>query len=275
MNSPNGIIPWDTDEDEDTQLLMRIHGWSYNFAADAHSDQVFPGHVRGESSNRNPPKQEVLPPAPVATRPAETEPYKKRKISQYFGPSKSEMTPIEEPPPIPDQYEVVKEIPGIPRRIAFWDHVIYPYEGEIISRKTKRSMGFEQSGGYLQIQLLGRKIQLHRYMYSICYNRTLNDSDVIDHLDHNKKNNRITNLRLTTGSGNNENRPQPRRNRNPGLPRGVNKTASGRYTATITVKRKCHYLGTFDTPEAASEAYKQAARNANTKGARFYLGDQI
>jgi hypothetical protein len=39
---------------------------------------------------------------------------------------------------------------------------------------------------------------------------------------------------------------------------GVSRIPSGRYVAQLQVFKKNHYLGVFDTPELASEAYQRA-----------------
>lgn len=78
----------------------------------------------------------------------------------------------------------------------------------------------------------------------------------IDHIDGDKLNNRWANLREATSSQNCCNSPD--------LPnktgyRGVHARPDGRFAAQIMVRRQVHWLGYFETAEAASRAY-QAAR---------------
>jgi hypothetical protein len=268
------------DDDEDTRLIMEYHSWRFNSPYGMEHYPNDPHYRRGESSNSKPFTNVVLPPPPKAQCKPVNNTRKRGNISDYFGPAKKPQLEMIESnptaPTLPEHYEAVTEIPGIPRRIDMATHVVFPYDGEIISRKTKKNMGFAQTNGYLQLQFPGQKVLFHRYMYEVCYNCKLEPYEFIDHLDHNKLNNRITNLRRTNGSGNNQNRPQPKRRRSQGLPRGVSRTASGRYTASITINGKYHYLGTFNTAKQASNAYKKAAIRANrTQGTNFYLGDQI
>lgn len=245
-----------SDDDEETRLLLEYHSWRYS---QPQSNASQPAESSKMQSQRASP------------------PIKRMRIVDLV--DRVEIPPLnrkEAPPPLPDIYEAVQEIPGISPRIDCGAHVVFPYDGEVYSKRTQRPMGFLQSNGYLQLELHGRKILLHRYMYEVCYGCTLTSRDMIDHLDHNKLNNSITNLRRTNGSGNNQNRPQPRRRKNEGLPRGVSKSTCERFTAAITVNGKREHLGTFLTAKAASNAYMRAARLANRNhGTNFYLGDQI
>ena len=78
----------------------------------------------------------------------------------------------------------------------------------------------------------------------------------IDHIDGNRSNNSITNLRLTTREQNLCNR-KPTKNRI--LPKGVNKGYKNNYSAVITISGKRIYLGYFKTVEEAAQAYREAS----------------
>ena len=81
----------------------------------------------------------------------------------------------------------------------------------------------------------------------------------VDHIDRNPLNNSWDNLRLATHSQNMTNCKSKSRS---GLPKGVRKqTLSDRFTSTIRKDGKVYYLGTFDTPEEAHQAYKTAAND--------------
>lgn len=80
----------------------------------------------------------------------------------------------------------------------------------------------------------------------------------IDHKNGIRDDNRFTNLREVTGGENLQNITKVRGSC--GL-LGVSKSRNGkRFAAWIMVKRKNHYLGTFDTAEAAHAAYLTAKR---------------
>lgn len=78
----------------------------------------------------------------------------------------------------------------------------------------------------------------------------------IDHIDGNRTNQAISNLRLATHAENMLNivRNNPRKS----LPQGVSQIRkTGRFFARSMMGGKSTYIGTFDTPEEASAAYKQ------------------
>lgn len=80
----------------------------------------------------------------------------------------------------------------------------------------------------------------------------------IDHIDGNKTNNSIDNLRDVSRSMNLQNQKKAHRGKSSGLPLGVHLSRGGRFMAQLRVNGKNKSFGTFDTPESAHEAYLQA-----------------
>ena len=84
----------------------------------------------------------------------------------------------------------------------------------------------------------------------------------VDHVDLDPSNNKWGNLRAATYSQNNANRRSPKRIT--GLPRGVSRgtipNLKKAYEARIKVNKKSIYLGMFETPGAAHEAYLKAQK---------------
>lgn len=95
-------------------------------------------------------------------------------------------------------------------------------------------------------------IYLHRYILDAPAGA------LVDHVDHDGLNNRRSNLRLATPTGNVRNARL--RSDNPSGYKGVAQTPSGRWRARIVVKGKRIWLGTHATAEEAARAYDAAAR---------------
>ena len=130
--------------------------------------------------------------------------------------------------------------------------------GELV-RKTGRSAGkpvnVHNGAGkwrYPQIRVLNKTCYYHRvvFMHQKGYL-----PDYIDHVDGNKLNTRIENLKETTSSENCRRAEKPAR----ALPKGVYLTKNkSRFTAFCSVNGRNRYLGTFDTAEEAAAAYRTA-----------------
>lgn len=109
------------------------------------------------------------------------------------------------------------------------------------------------SHGYRMINLNGSFSRAHRIIYFIEHGVFPKN---IDHINGNKLDNRIVNLRPATRSQNMMNRPKQKNNLS-GM-KGVS-LRRGLWRARITVQRKEHFLGWFKTKEEAFEAYQKAA----------------
>jgi len=110
--------------------------------------------------------------------------------------------------------------------------------------------------GYRRISLLGKLRAAHQLAWLTHYG-TPPGAD-IDHINGNRSDNRIANLRLVDHSTNLENQRSARSDNKLGV-LGVRKRNS-RFEARIWVKGKAQFIGTFDTCSAAEEAYKAEKR---------------
>lgn len=111
-----------------------------------------------------------------------------------------------------------------------------------------------KTGGYLTGKVDGRLLKAHRVAWAITHGRW--PVNVIDHINHNKLDNRLSNLRDVTSRENSRNR-KPRDGKS--LPFGVAwKPDKGRYRARIMIDGKERHLGYFDTVEEAASARKNA-----------------
>lgn len=110
--------------------------------------------------------------------------------------------------------------------------------------------------GYVQIKMDGRLYLAHRLAWFLHYGYL--PAKQIDHVNGNKADNRISNLRLASGSENLRNRGKPCNNTS-GY-KGVSWIAHyQKWQATIKFDGKNKYLGRFATREEAAEAYSKAA----------------
>ncbi|GAB3763566.1 HNH endonuclease [Ramlibacter monticola] len=119
-----------------------------------------------------------------------------------------------------------------------------------------RKAGCTTPLGYVAISVDGRSYRAHRLAWMHVYGAW--PKGVIDHIDHNRANNALANLRDVSVVGNNQNVIEPlRRNRSGVL--GVSKKRS-KWRATIGIDGRSVHIGTFDSQEEAHAAYLAAKR---------------
>jgi hypothetical protein len=98
----------------------------------------------------------------------------------------------------------------------------------------------------------------HRVVWEVVHG-DISEGMQIDHRNGDRSDNSIENLRLVTPEENVQNQRRPKRQNKVGY-LGVSQLR-GKYRATIVVAGKQIYLGAFDSPEEAQEAYIRAKRN--------------
>lgn len=121
--------------------------------------------------------------------------------------------------------------------------------------KLGKVAGIKRPNGYLAICIDSQYHYSHRlaWMYVHC-----DFPNVIDHIDGNKENNSINNLRSVTQKTNIENLKKARKHNSTGL-LGVFRSKN-KFQSRIGVNGVGIYLGRFLTKELAHEAYLQAKR---------------
>ena len=109
--------------------------------------------------------------------------------------------------------------------------------------------------GYRVVGVGGKQRYIHRIIYALHYGVL---PAIIDHINGDKADNHISNLREASHSMNMQNM----RPRNRDLPMGVRRRRhSPNYIAQITVAGKTRYLGTYPTPDEAHRVYLTHKRN--------------
>lgn len=129
-------------------------------------------------------------------------------------------------------------------------------------RLAGKSAGCLKSNGYVHVRINGVSYLAHRLAWLHFYGEW--PHEMLDHIDCNKSNNRISNLRLATRSQN-----------------AANVIPRGNYLKGVTFNRRClkyqaqikslgknNYLGLFDTEADAHSAYLTAAKLIFGKFAR-------
>jgi len=125
--------------------------------------------------------------------------------------------------------------------------------------------GCKTHEGYIQIRLNGASIRAHRLAWAMHYGYQPLE---IDHINCDKSDNRISNLRECTNSENNANK-QIQKNNTSGI-KGVcwNKN-SAKWQASIKKNRNKIYLGSFINIEDAAKAYDEASKLHHGEFARL------
>ncbi len=142
-----------------------------------------------------------------------------------------------------------------------------PETGEFTRlEKGRRPNGNGKTGsrsgkGYVALRVDSKRYLAHRLAWFYVHGEWPSE---LDHINLDKTDNRIANLRLATRALNNANT----------VPRGKSGfkgvvAAYGRWRAGLTFNGSFHYLGLYDTPEEAHAAYRVAAEKAFGSFARM------
>lgn len=125
-------------------------------------------------------------------------------------------------------------------------------------RAAGRIVGHVRPGSYVFIEVGRKKYSAHRLAWLYVHGEFPPDGLFVDHINRDKYDNRIENLRLVNRSQNSTNACV--RNTNKCGYKGVYWASYfGRWRAAIRANGKRIYLGYFWTPEAARDAYLVAA----------------
>ena len=147
--------------------------------------------------------------------------------------------------------------------------VSYDPETGIFMRKVRTSnrvdmgkpMGTVDTHGYLWSSLDGKTFRLHR-LAMIYVHGSVHEGDV-DHINMDRADNRIANLREVSRSVNMQNKRTASSNNKSGYVGVCFDSRRNRYYAQIRIDGKNTHLGMFDSPSVAHAAYLFAKRNAH------------
>jgi hypothetical protein len=117
--------------------------------------------------------------------------------------------------------------------------------------------GYKMPDGYIMLSVGGRKIVAHRVAWLFVYGEFPEGN--LDHINRNKADNRIANLRNATYEQNAQNREKNCRNTS-GYKGVTWHKRDQRWQAAITIKRKVIHLGYYQNPLDAYSAYIEASK---------------
>jgi hypothetical protein len=105
---------------------------------------------------------------------------------------------------------------------------------------------------YKQVRINGSMHRVHRIIWLWVYGE-IPKGMVIDHVNGDKHDNRLANLRLASRKQNNQNRVPTRRGY-----KGISKRR-GKWAAYISEDNRTVCIGVYNTPEEAARAYDEEA----------------
>jgi hypothetical protein len=142
-------------------------------------------------------------------------------------------------------------------------------DGQLISktdsnkRKSGSALRSIAGKGYLSGSVNGRPYRVHRLVFLYFHGYM---PPQVDHIDGNRMNNRVENLREATSSQNNQNR---KATSSSGVKGVVWHKQSKKWVASICVNRKSVHLGSFISIEEAALVANKARQSAHGE---FYRG---
>lgn len=115
------------------------------------------------------------------------------------------------------------------------------------------------NGGYLKIWLFkkgkGKLFRIHVLLAMTFFGYVLNNHTLlVDHINNNPLDNKLENLQIIT------NRENSSKDKKGNLPTGVS-IIGRKFRARIMIDGTKKHIGTFSTPEEASEAYQKELKN--------------
>jgi hypothetical protein len=142
------------------------------------------------------------------------------------------------------------------------DTGVFTWTEKAPPKVRKQIAGSKDSYGHVQIQIDKKIYAAHRLAWLYVHGKL--PDYVIDHINGVRDDNRIKNLRDVTILENAQNIRKPLSNNKSGYLGVSFHKATNKYAANIRVNNVQYYLGVFDTPEKAYDAYIKAKREFHT-----------
>lgn len=151
---------------------------------------------------------------------------------------------------------------GVPvDHVAFKDLTYNPETGQFFCHKTNKEAGCIDNKGYRVITRNGKRYKAHRLAWFFVYNEW--PMNQIDHIDENKSNNRISNLRDVDQSTNQHNISKLREDNTSGC-RGINwHKQHQKWNVRVQFRGIRYHVGLYNNLEDAIEARSIFLREKN------------
>ena len=155
------------------------------------------------------------------------------------------------------------------RLIDGYDNYQVSDQGRVRNSDTKRILkGRHNSNGYLTIGIRKNNLFINYYIhrlvaFAFLLEKKKKKQTLVDHIDGDKNNNVMSNLRWCTAEENSRNKQKTRKENGYGsqsIYKGVRPSQNGKkWIATITKKGHLIYIGTYQTERQAGIAYNIAS----------------
>jgi len=138
------------------------------------------------------------------------------------------------------------------------------------SAKKDNEAGYIAEDGYRRVRVDGSYHYIHRLTWFLLTNKEIPTDLFIDHIDGNRLNNHIENLRLATALENQYNKA--RQTNGTSEYKGVwFDAAKNCWKASIRFQNKRHYIGQFESELEAALAYDELALTIQGKFAKLNI----
>lgn len=124
-----------------------------------------------------------------------------------------------------------------------------------VSRRGKARAGMpagnRMTDGYMRVYLFGNSVLVHRLVWFYVHGEW--PTNQVDHINGDRADNRLVNLRVVTHRQNTQNRPEHRTGRLVGC-----RLKNNRWEARVLLAGTSQYLGMYATEQEAHQAYLRA-----------------
>ena len=150
----------------------------------------------------------------------------------------------------------------------------YDVETGFLKNKKSKKPAKPVSSGYCRVQIDKKIYPVHRIIWALANNELPDPSYQIDHINGIRSDNRISNLRLVTPSGNNRNSIAQKSPRN-GYPGLYFRKDRNMWRVSINIGGKKMWLGSFKEKDEAIQARRNAELEYDFYNIRVSDGDII